>query len=723
MIRALPRVALQLWIVLFIVFFGAEVIHLEPGLRIVTQVVYGIPLALWALLRLRGPHDRLDWAVLGLLGVYAVVCLFSRDRTESLGTLALATAYATWFLLMRRVARTELRGPVLVAIATGMAITLAFNAYLLIQEKLTWFAAIGDAPFEGVMTFPWESVNALPALVLVTIPFLAWQGPTRLRLVFAAVVALSAVVVVPLSMGRAGWLGLAVSALVAVLLTPAVRKFVPRLAPGQRLAGGIAIAVAAAAALVVVGPRVVNATGESGRLLLWEQGVGMIVRSPIVGSGPGTFSWARLDVQPHAADLLAVRLLHSVPLQMLVDGGVVLAIGVLAVGATWASTVTRRAGSWSAEDRVAIASVFGFLAALSFDDFSYLPAIVGSALVAAAFLAPTAPSTAAPRAGVRSVTLVVLALATLIALPNVVAVDAARAAAQAGRTAMVGGAYEEAATDFEAATRAHQEDGGYWLGLGMAAAYAGDEDRARAAYERATTVSPGDPRGFAGLAALSGEDIGHLRQATERTYGDPQYAVRLGLALAAAGRMDDATHSWARAVALRPQLLRILRYHETGISQDAVASGAIAIISTEPRPAPIENLVNLWDIGLALDALPDGANAAWLAVDAARHGDSERAADLARAAVTEAPYEARGYQVLAAVAAFACDSEAERVALSQEKLARGAYARAAHEPQIRREFIYREASLGPSQPPGAVPDLRIERWPWSLIDRPTGCGQ
>ncbi len=102
MIRALPRVALQLWIVLYIVFFGAEVIHLEPTLRIITQILYGVPLVAWGLWRLRGPADRLDWAILGCLVIFAAVCLVSRDRTESLGALGLAAAYATWFMLMRR---------------------------------------------------------------------------------------------------------------------------------------------------------------------------------------------------------------------------------------------------------------------------------------------------------------------------------------------------------------------------------------------------------------------------------------------------------------------------------------------------------------------------------------------------------------------------------------------------------------------------------------------
>jgi hypothetical protein len=123
-----------------------------------------------------------------------------------------------------------------------------------------------------------------------------------------------------------------------------------------------------------------------------------------------------------------------------------------------------------------------------------------------------------------------------------------------------------------------------------------------------------------------------------------------------------------------------------------------------------------------MDQLPDDAGPAWLAVDAARKSDLAKAASLASAAVTAAPFEARGHQAVAAVAAFACDEEAERRALSLERKALGAYQEPEPGPRAVREFLYREASLAHSQPPGARLDLRVERWPWSLIDRPERCG-
>ena len=720
MTRALPRVALQVWIVLFIVFFGAEIIHLEPGLRATTQVVYGLPLAAWAILRLRGPHDRLEWVGIGLLGTYAVVCLVSRDRTESLGTLALATAYASWFMLMRRSDAWGLRGPIVVAVATGLTLTLAFNTYLAISEKLGSLAAFGAAPLEGGLTFPWESVNALPALVLVTIPFLVWLGPGPIRPALSIVVGISAVVLLPISQGRAGWTGIAIAALVYALLLPAIGRLVTHVPPVWRAVVAAGMVVAGGLALLVISPRLASALGDSGRLLLWEQALHMFAGSPVLGSGPGVYSWVRMEFPPAGADLLAVRLLHNVPLLTLVEGGVALFAANAIALVAWVMAALRRARSWAACERVAFACLAGFGAASLLDDFSYLPAVIAVVLTVAAFLVPVTPSP--PSVGWAAPAL--LGIAAIVALPSVVAVDIARNAAQSGRTAMADWAYAEAVAHFEEATSFHPESGGYWLGLGMAAAHAGDEARARMAYEHAIAAAPGDPRGYAAMARLGppADAIGYLRLAADRTMDDPQDAIRLGLALVDRGEIDAATHAWARAVALRGEVLRVLPYASTGVSMRAVADEAILEIRAEPRPNANEDLTTIWDVALVLDELPDDAGTAWRAVDAARHGRLEIAQALADEAVAEAPWGARGHQAAAAVAGFACDADAERRELALERRSSGAFAEPDPKPRAQREFVYREASLGASQPPGARVELSIERWPWSLIDRP-GCDQ
>ena len=711
MLRALPRVALQLWIVLFIVFFGAEVIHLEPGLRVITQVLYGLPLVVWAALRLRGPADRLDWAVLGLLALYALICLASRDVTESLGTLGLATAYGAWFGLMRR-ADEPLRSAVVLAVATGLAVTLAFNAYLAIVEKVEWYAAVRAAPLEGVVTFPWESVNTLPVLVMLAVPFLLKLPPGPARTSLAIAVVASSLIVIPISQGRAGYLGIAVAVVTYLALHPAIR----RLAAQRRIISAAALAAGAVLVLVVIGPRFTEALATSGRLLIWEQGWSMIRTNPFLGSGPGVYAWVRAEFPPAGADLLALRLLHDVPLLTLVEGGIVLLAGFSVAFGTWLMTALAARSRWTTPDRAAAAALAGFAAASLLDDFSFLPSVIAMVLALAAFLAP-----ASETAGrVRWLLPAVVAAAALASVPSIAAVDAARTAAQDGRTAMVAGAYGDAVAAFQRATAAHPQSGLYWMGLGMAAAYAGDTSQAVDAYERSTQTAPGDPRGYAALAAIGPpeNEIAQLRAAAERTFDDPQDAARLGVALARTHDIAGAAEAWGAAVALRAEILRLLPYDATGISIGDVADIAIRRVREDPRPAPHENEAAVWDIGLAMDALPADAGVAWRAVDAARRGNLDTARRLAEEAVATAPFEARGHQATAAVAAFACDPDAERAALELERHGIGAYLEPDPDPRVLREFVYREASLGPTQPPGARLDLRVERWPWSLVDRP-----
>jgi len=710
MIRPLPRVIGQVWIVLFLVFFGAEVIHLEPSLRMLTQVMYGVPLAVGAALMLRGPVDRLDVAVLVGLGVYATVAFLSRDLTESLGTLGLVTAYAAWFVMVRRL-RQPARDSLIVAAATGLAITLAINAYLLIEEKVALINRFGGAPFEGRNTFPWESVNALPILVLVAIPFLAWLAPGPGRTLLRGVVGASALIVVPLSLGRAGWLALGVVAFVVVLAWA-----------WERFNGARPAVVGVSAFIVLLGtvlamPRLMTGLADSARLLLWEQGLRLAERSPLVGSGPGVYSWVRLEVPPDTADLVAVRLLHNVPLQTLVDGGVVLLLGLLVPVVTWIVSVWRRR-SWRGADGVAIVVLAGYGASTVLDDFSYLPAVTASIVTIAGLLVPMSSDERRRSPAVLALP-AALALAAVVSLPGVIGVDIARVASQSGRAAMVNGYYSEAASDFAAATEAHSQSGAYWLGLGMAHAWAGESVGAAAAYRRATEVAPGDPRPYAALASLRTTGATSLLgSAAARTTGDPRYSALLGEALAASGDMDGALHAWAAAVALWPDYVGVPPLDDVGIDRAAVVAEARATIAAGLHPGPMENLVALWDLGLASGDLSPAAGAPWLAVEAARSGDRAAAAAFAEAAVAEEPWAARGYQARAAVAAFACLPADEASALAQEAFARGAHVRAVEEPAARREFIYREASLGPTQPPGALPALPDEMWPWGLIERP-----
>ena len=120
-------------------------------------------------------------------------------------------------------------------------------------------------------------------------------------------------------------------------------------------------------------------------------------------------------------------------------------------------------------------------------------------------------------------------------------------------------------------------------------------------------LNPGEPRAAGGLAALTDDPqqrIQLLRQAAANTYGDPQYAYRLGLAEAAAGDRGAAAMAFAHAVALSPQLFGLLPYDETGVTRQDVADALDQVLAGEHRAAPILDQIARWDVALAMDRLP-----------------------------------------------------------------------------------------------------------------------
>ena len=730
------RILLHLWVIGFITFFGAELVHLDPTLRIVTQLLYGVPLAIWALLRLRGPRTPLDVAILAGLALYAISAALGRDPTGALATLALVVGYAALFLVVRDLGRQpEARELLSLAVATGLALTLAYNAGLLISEKVAWMAAGGGVPpLEGRLVFPWETVNVMPVLALLAVPFLAWSPRGQIRSVLIAVVALSALVVVPISVGRAGWLALIVWAVVLSAMTPSVRKAVctPVVArsPAAVVAAGVVVVLVIATAAIVASGPVLRGLVESGRAIIWEQALVMIVDRPLLGAGPSAFSWSRLLYPPEDADLIAVRLVHNVYLQTLVDVGI---IGVAAIGlpvTAWLREVARRFGALGPAERAALAALAGVATAGLLDDFSFLPAVTALVVVNAAWAtAPWLHDASAARKRThggwhRWTVPVVLGGLLAVALPAVVREDLARAAAAEGRSDAVASRWAEAVAAFERAASAHTELAAYWLGLGQARAYEGDLEGAKVAYAHADRLNPGDPRGAAGLAALESDAsarLALLERAARTTLGNPDLHIRLGVELAGEGQADVAAGAWGTAVALAPMIFPVLPYTDAGLSPHAVADGARRWIGEHPRPAPAADEAVRLAIDLTLDMLDNAAPPAWKSADALRDGDGLLAAELAQRALRDSPHDPRTYEALAAVEQRQCRRAEARSWLRLAGLLGGGGGTIPAPVAIHREFVYREASLGPTQPPGVLRAPATQPWPWDLIGLEPAC--
>ncbi len=239
-------------------------------------------------------------------------------------------------------------------------------------------------------------------------------------------------------------------------------------------------------------------------------------------------------------------------------------------------------------------------------------------------------------------------------------------------------------------------------GSGMAAAYAGDDER------RDRGIRARDP-GCAGRSsrirrarAPGRRDANASRAsqaAADRTLGDPQDARPPRRSRSRSRRgIDAATHAWARAVALRSEILRLLPYRGRGhrpcgrwLAEAARDHpGRAAARRSERTTSPSSGTFS-WR---------------WTRLPAAirRGGPSTPPA----VATWTAPRDLADEAVAAgAVRGSRLPGRRRRRRLRVRRRAeeRGARARAActgradaepePEPLARREFVYREASLGP----------------------------
>ncbi|MDP9269418.1 MAG: tetratricopeptide repeat protein [Chloroflexota bacterium] len=724
---------LELWTFLFVGFFGSELLGAYPTLRIATQILFIVPLAVWAALRLRGPRNGLDWAIVAGLAALVVVSLTSADVRGSLETVGLAIVYALTFWGMREIGRMpRLRSAAAVAIGYALVFWMVMGAIWWIGEKVAWIQAFGTIPnLESSQVFIWGTANVFPVLSLLAIPALRWQPPGLGRRLLIGAWAVSSVVVIPLSAGRAGWLGLVVAAIAYDWLSGSawVRGAAAWLWGRRLLAPAIGLAAVAAGAVgVVVATRFSGVVDSAldGRGEIWRQALAIFAADPLTGGGPSTYSWLRLQHVPDYTYPVVVRLAHSVPLLTLADGGLVLFLALVALVVAWA----RAARPFLADParRTAIAVLVGFAAASLFDDYSSLPAVLAVVIIFAAWIVAPENGVQLPERTRRGAAPFVLpaaiAVLALVAIPSVVGVDAARAAASQGRDAAVRGDWGTAKERFEIAVANHVEDAGYWLGLGLARAELGDKAGARSAYNTARQLSPGDPRGWGAEAVLTTDPTEHialLREAAKRTTSDPSYAFLLGNALEAAGRTDEATRAYAIAVAFGSDLIEQFPATPTPGGRPArqeVETAVRSFVDDVAARAAVSEQAVLWNLALSDDRLATDAGPAWRAVDLARNADAAGASAAAREAQAASPYDATTLAALMAVDRLTCDQAAfDRVAawLGAYRPARPAAL------TIVREHVYREDALSSYLPPEAERLPADERWPWPFIGAPPAC--
>jgi tetratricopeptide (TPR) repeat protein len=322
------------------------------SLRIVTVAIAAILIAGWAAVAWRRPEWRprsvLTPAILACLASMAISTAFSRVPRISLEYLGYAVLLAALYLLLVRLLANPFFRTRLVGLGTifFVAITIEF-VVIVVWLWIGWWQEVGRITIPPLrphfVSLTYGNPSAVLTIVtLFAIPAAARWASWRPRgmLVFVGILAVVGIVAL-LSGSRAGWLALAVTGLVAIAALAAnpERRSRARLLLLQTTSGKrgrvrqLALPVVAIVGVLLVAgflPAIlsrVSAGGEDLRTSFVIVAARIFAQSPIVGTGPGTWTIERIaNTQPAETDYYIPHA-HDVPAQTLAELGL---LGALA---------------------------------------------------------------------------------------------------------------------------------------------------------------------------------------------------------------------------------------------------------------------------------------------------------------------------------------------------------------------------------------------------------
>ena len=724
---AVRRLVFQIWLFLLVALAGTTLLWTQPVLRLAAVAAFAMPVLAWVVLRLRRPLELLDVAILVAIAAHLVVSLASLDREASLESTAIVVVYAAAYFAARQVvAHPDLRRVTAITVVVALSAWLALISATWVAEKVADVRTFGWPPrLDAYQAYVWGSVNTPPALVLLASPFVAWLPNATARRSLAALLAVVAVVVIPFSVGRAAWLGIVVGLLSLEPLHgyPVLRRVKSKLRWTRTATVAVLTAVVATsiAASMVIRPADAAAALDS-RVRLWQQAASLFASDPLTGSGPGTFSWARLVHVPDFTDRVGASAAHNVPMQTLAEGGLLLGVALAFVVAAWICQVAPVRHMVDAPRRWTVAALVGFGAFSLLDDLSFLPAVTVVVIILAAWSLPAPDLVGERRAGRRELWWLlvpgVLAAAAIVTAPAAVSLGVMRVGLADARAAAIAGDWEPALTGFRAAAAAQPSSALHWMSVGLAEAQLGRTGAAIDAYQAARQANPGDPRPGGALAALDDEDRDKadlLHEAARRS-NDPQYAYRLASALVAEDREAEAAESFATASVLQPRLLGAMPDSLMALVRAELPAAMSRVGSVEGRnPEEVA-----WNAALGADEIHPTAPIQWHVARYVDAGDESTADAALDDATASEPRSVRTWEAASAVAALRCDGRTRQLAESRIDLL-GREIIGESPITERRPGIYREPDLGDYQPPSADALPPLPQWPLGFIDVPR-CG-
>ena len=569
---------------------GAWAPTYSVSLRVLSLILAATGIAIWAIFALRDPcwHPRtaLGPAFVAALAAFIVSTLASRFPRLGFEYLAWSIVLSALYLILHRLMASVFFRHRLITFATLAGLVIGvWYLVVVISRWVEWWGLVGrvTAPplrpgFESLMLGNPSAV--MTASVLLALPAVATLlGASRARTALAIVVVVVSLCVVIASGSRAGWLAIALTAVVigGVWLAAPERRAALTAALGARWIriGAIPVVLILAALAAFIAPGLLlraNAGGESARMVLAIASFRMFQSSPIFGTGPGT--WAPLRVAntlpdetdyyiPHAHNLY-VETLAEFGLLGIIAG----LIAALALARLLRSAIrdrdplTRRMG-WAA----LIGSVY-FAAHQLLDFYANLPAILFAFAIPIAWLDaarerdPLAPGLDASRR-VLPRSRKVLAAGGLVAVLTAVGYlgwsERAAYHMEIGTNALNNLAPHDAVPQLEAAVGQDPAMPPYHFALGLALANTGQTVRAEG--EFLASASADDlPEAWLNLAALRvrlGDAEGAtdaLHRAMRLGYQQPAVSLGAGELWLQLGERDAAIAAYVDSVLLLPSL-------------------------------------------------------------------------------------------------------------------------------------------------------------------------
>jgi len=317
----------------------------DSRIRLTSLALITLVVVCWVIAATRNPALRpasaLRVPILFGLGSFALSTLASREPRVSVEYLAYAVVLVTLYLLLVQLFRNSFLARRLAGLAVVLLVVIA-GAYLVAVASrwIQWWGLVGNLTFPPLRPAFESFLYGNPSSVMAVVVLLLFSAVAAVGLdgrghvLLVSVLVLLAGAVTLASGSRAGWLALAATVLVLMIVAvarPGTRHMLAEAARSLASRRSLRIVfaaalVAGAAGLFILGPAILRRVQDPGQIL--RGGFVLIAlrvfaEAPLLGTGPGTWVAQRIRfTNPSEIDFYIPHA-HNMYAQVLAEFGVV----------------------------------------------------------------------------------------------------------------------------------------------------------------------------------------------------------------------------------------------------------------------------------------------------------------------------------------------------------------------------------------------------------------